>query len=373
MVHPDAATRQAIEQTLRGVLDGAVYVDCAETPTEALDHARRMDPQVILLDLDDQRALALDAARTLRQPNRLIIGLYNPLVLDGSESQMLRESARAGVSDFVALPVSEAELAAALDGLRRLTDAGPAREGRLMAFFSHKGGVGTTTLAVHTALALASSGQAGDTVLCDAHVPFGDAAGMLGLDPDRDLADLVADLDQQGPMDSFSIRDPRTGLHVIASPREAAAALLLTPEQLGRALIALRRRFASVIVDLPSSLDLFTMAALDLADAIGVVTEPVPATVRRTAELLNVLEQQGVGADRVRVILNKEGWHQKCLPAAQVAARLGREVSLTLPFDSDVVECSAGTETMFVSNPKSEFARGIMALAQELVQRVPAR
>ena len=118
VVHPEAETRRALVETLRLALPGAaLHTSEASTPTQALQAASWLDPKVVLLDLIAERRLALDVARTLRRPGRWILGLYNPLIAADRGAELFRAGARAGVTDYIALPASEAELAAALSAL----------------------------------------------------------------------------------------------------------------------------------------------------------------------------------------------------------------------------------------------------------------
>jgi flagellar biosynthesis protein FlhG len=82
-------------------------------------------------------------------------------------------------------------------GLRQLAVCGggrlPAPEGdrlRRVVVVGGKGGVGTTTLAIHLATALARDGYRG--VLVDADLQAPDVAAYLGLDPDSGLGDVLA-------------------------------------------------------------------------------------------------------------------------------------------------------------------------------------
>lgn len=373
MAHPDAGTRQALEQALRRLFSGSLFISHAETPARVLELARSMEPDVVFLDLNGPRALTLDVARVLRRPHRLIVGLFNPLLLNGDQCVLLRDAARAGIGDFIAVPVSEAELGDALEHIREWAEAGPMRDGQVIAFYSQKGGSGKTTLAVHAALAMATAEKDGETLLLDAVAPYGDASALLRVDSAHDLTDLVTNLDHLGPLDSYSSREPRTGLHLIASPVNAMDALRITPELLGRALIALRTRFARVVVDLPSSLDLYTATALDLADIVCLITEPVPATAQRSAELLKLLNRQGFDSSRVRLVLNKGRMLQDGLSADEVEEEAGRAVQHVIPFDQDVAEVAVDAESMFVHNPKSDFVRAVTEMAGELAQVAPGR
>ena len=81
VVHPEAAVRRTLVEALRLALPNAsLHAAEAGTPTQALQTASWLEPRLVLLDLATDRKLALDVARTLRQPGRVLLGLYNPML-----------------------------------------------------------------------------------------------------------------------------------------------------------------------------------------------------------------------------------------------------------------------------------------------------
>ena len=367
VVHGDAAVRGAVAAAARNIGDGATTVYESVSLTDAVDKARRFDPRVVLLDLGESRALALDVARRLRRNDRLLVGLYDPLVVGHGESDLLRAATRAGIGDFVTVPVAEADLADAFLSSMALNGSEPhEEEGRTIAFFSQKGGVGTTTLAVNVALSLAQASPAAGVALCDAHLQFGDAAGLLGIRPEHDLCDLVLDLDNLGPLDSYLSREPRSGLLLLPGPTSVEAGERISPADVSRALIALRQRYARVVVDVPHPIDLLSLGLLDLAETICIVTDPVTPSVLGTAGCLKFLAGQGFGDGRLRVVLNREGYPHGAMSEAEVANTLECDVAAAIPFDARVVDAADTGEPLVLTRGKSDFQRGLSSLIEQL-------
>lgn len=368
VVHPEAETRALLLDALRRVLSGKpVHAAEASSPTQALQASGWLEPRIVLLDLAAERGLALDLARALRRPGRLVLGLYNPLLSGDRGAELFRVGVRAGLTDFIPMPVADDELAAALAPLD-LAPAEANRDARVIAFLAGQGGSGATTLATSTALVLAGSKAAGGVVLVDGSLQFGNAASHLGLSPDRDIVDLLRDLDAASTLTPYLLHHPETGLNLLAAPREARDAEEVSPEEFSRALIALRRRFETLVVDLPSQVDQRTVAALDLADRIHVVTESVTTAIASTQRLLGLLDELGVG-DRVRVILNRYSNFEGNLSDGIVAQRLGRPVDRVIPYDRAViVGANRGTPLVF-SQRRGAFSEAVGELAGAMVER----
>lgn len=365
VIHPEPETRRSVAAALRQDGSRALSLYEAGSMPEGLESIRRLEPDVVLLDLTDEQGLALEVAREARRPDRRLVGLYNPLVVRDHEVDFLRRFARAGVGDFIPLPASAAELQAALDAAPVGLAAKSAAEGRMVAFMSPKGGVGTTVTAVNAALALGGSGSFPNGVaLCDAALQFGSVATMLGLVPDRDLADMVRDLDDLGPPSAYLVRLPDPGVSVLARPRDPRDAERVSPEGLSRALINLRRSFDLVVVDTPPNLDLLTLAALDLSERIFVVTEGIAPALLATSRFLDLLAEMGFAPERIGVVLNRAGL-DGTLSEAQVGEQLGRRVDYSLPYDKAVVTSVHTGTPLVVGRRKTPFAKAVADFAQD--------
>jgi pilus assembly protein CpaE len=371
LIHPDAAERRSLEQALRRVSPAPVAIYEAASLAAGLESVRRSDPRVVVLLLSDQPDLALDLARAVRRPDRLILGLYNPLLMQAQAADFFRRAARAGVGDFVPLPAADSELREALAAVLAAPsrEAG-SRQGKLICFFSHKGGVGTSTLASSTALTLAEEREGG-VVLCDAALQLGSAAALLHLAPELDIADLVRDLDALEAISTYLTVEEETGLRVLASPRDPREAERISPEDLGRVLIALRHRFEMVVVDAPPILDLLTLAVLDLAETIFVVTEPLAPTVAATARFLGLLAEQGFAGERVRIVLNRYSTAEWNLRDRLVAEHLGRPVDHVIPYNEMVLVAASTGVPLVLRERKSNFTEAVSRLAQAVSGKEP--
>src|SRR5207247_10567574 len=94
---------------------------------------------------------------------------------------------RAGVNECVSEPLTVDGVGGAVSRIiaQRAMPVG----GQIFAFVGAKGGVGTTTLAVNVASALA--GQRQSTLFIDLHPAYGDAAVQLGAEPRFSLTDAL--------------------------------------------------------------------------------------------------------------------------------------------------------------------------------------
>ena len=175
---------------------------------------------VAVVDFDADPELALQTAECLRQSfyHRIAI-----LALSSTtDPDLLLRAMRAGFSEFLLKPLDMDEF---LDSLARLdfrwttNIARPANSGKILSFFGAKGGVGTTTLAVHLAMFLVR-GLGKKVLLIDNHAQLGHVVLYLGMDGSNhhfyDLVQNVSRLDQE-LLRGF-IATHGSGLDVLSSP-----------------------------------------------------------------------------------------------------------------------------------------------------------
>ncbi|MDX6551050.1 MAG: pilus assembly protein CpaE, partial [Gaiellales bacterium] len=121
------------------------------------------------------------------------------LVTSASANAILSEALAAGIFDVVLLPqltdgivftIKKAHSLAAGRPTGTAAKASSSIEGKVVTFFSPKGGAGKTVLACNLAATFARQ-QHRKTLLLDLDLQFGDAAIMMGIEPEKTIYDLV--------------------------------------------------------------------------------------------------------------------------------------------------------------------------------------
>ena len=136
-------------------------------------------------DIDPMELLALEGI--IRKNPGLSVIATGP----AADANLLMRAMRAGVTEFLVAPMQPEELASAVERLTRRMVTDTAR-GDLLAVYSGKGGLGTTSIAVNVAQAFATLRQQARVALADLVVQGGDVRVFLDLKPAYDLSHLVA-------------------------------------------------------------------------------------------------------------------------------------------------------------------------------------
>jgi pilus assembly protein CpaE len=202
--------------------------------------------------------------------------------------------------------------------------------GRVITVASPKGGVGKTTVATNLAIGLTSSAPQ-STVLVDLDVQFGDVASALNLAPEYSLVDAA-----HGPasedtivLKTFLTQHP-SGLFAVCGAENPAAGDTVTGADVSRLLAALSREFRYVVVDTAPGLSEQTLAALDRAtDVVMLSSMDVPGVrgLRKELDVLRELCMIPAGRHVVMNFADPKGG----LSVRDVETTIGTGVDVVLP------------------------------------------
>ncbi len=200
-------------------------------------------------------------------------------------------------------------------------------QGGLIAVYSPKGGVGTTTIAAYLALSLAARTKS-SVGLVDLDLQFGDVGVVLDLQSHNSIVDLLGqDVIDQEAIDDVMIKH-QSGVRVLTAPEQVGDAENVDPEKVLRMLNQLRQHFAYVVVDTWCFLEDVTLSLLQAADRVILVTTPeVPAlrNLRRVMTEKSQLELEQRGT----VVVNRYS-PRFGLQLPDIESALGMTVGMTL-------------------------------------------
>ncbi|MDA0563242.1 AAA family ATPase [Streptomonospora sp. S1-112] len=151
------------------------------------------------------------------------------------------------------------------------------RKGSIITLSGAKGGVGTTTSAIHLARIAARSGRL--VCLVDLDLQSGDIPGYFDLKHRRSIVDLVeASDDISASMLADTLYVHPEGLHILLAPNDGERGEDVTGRATRQILGALRSRYDLVIVDCGAATTEATAMAVELADtAVLLVNPDLPA------------------------------------------------------------------------------------------------
>jgi len=276
---------------------------------------------------------------------------------------------RAGVLEFLVTPTDDDELHAVIRRVLSLATSN-VQQGRLYTVYSSKGGLGTSTLAVSLSWEFSQRVGKDTAALVDFATAGSGLRAMLDLQPMYDLGSVAARTDRIDRDFLRSVMVPHAeGVSVLAAADELDSAELLDAPSAGRRIDVLRQEYANIVIDADHHFSDPTLAALDAADRILLVTQLDVAALRSTQRTLGVFTRLGYPAEKVVVIVNRRSDRDR-IDTADAEKVLGRSIDFRLP--NDYASCSdAITNGQFVQrlSPNSPLVAGFSQIASTLSGR----
>src|SRR6478672_1819791 len=281
---------------------GFSRINHLETVAEAIDHLRQKHVDLVILPLDGVADLQLATLeREIRRERyTAVIG-----TAPKQEPEMMLRAMRAGIQEFLVSPPDPKDLAAAVDRLMRRTQTA-AENGDVIAVYSSKGGLGVSTVAANLAYGFAKNHPGARPALADLVIGAGDVRVLLNLDPPYDLGDLVAKIDRFDADLLNSLLTPtRGGVWVLPAPDAPEADEQVDANTITTVIQHLRSNFLFTVLDCEHQLNERTLAALDAADRIVLVTQLNVGALRSTQRTVQLCTRLGYSKEKVCVVVNR--------------------------------------------------------------------
>jgi pilus assembly protein CpaE len=363
---------------------------------DAIEVAPDAKPHVVLMDIN------LPGIDGIAATNKLLDVYPTAQVLMLSvqgESDYMRRAMLAGARDYLTKPPSADELLDAIHRVAKLrprsvedavapsvseqATASPAStssqsDGRIITVFSPKGGVGCTSVAVNTALALKKSlGETKKVALIDTNLQFGDVAIFLKLQPTRTLSDLAPHAEEMDAelLEAVMVPHP-SGLKVLAAPSLPEEAELMREggvdetggnRRLRSILTFMRQRFDYLIVDTAHVVDDVMLALLDISDEILVLTRPIIPEIRGARLFIELLQKLDYPMAKVQLIINSVDSKRMGIQPEAIERAMMPSLA-QIPLDERVALRAANYGVPFVlKDGRAPISQAISDLAQAIL------
>ncbi|MDY6817740.1 MAG: P-loop NTPase [Halobacteriales archaeon] len=229
--------------------------------------------------------------------------------------------------------------------------------GHVYAVASGKGGVGKTTTVVNLGVMLRAEGHS--VALVDADLGMPNLAGMIGVDHQPTLHDILAD---EATVEE-AINEESDGFAIIQGTHDLTGFANADPSGLRAVVEELADRYEYVILDTGPGLSHEDVLPLGIADEVILVTTPSDVSigdVEKTDELVEIVD--GATAGVVITHANQD------TDAERIGERLGVTVLGVIPEDDVVSKSVAASQPLEAYDPDSRAAAAYRRLAARLIE-----
>lgn len=320
-------------------LSAAGYeVVTARDGREGLERAETTLPDLIILDVQMPEINGYEVCRRLRRSPTF---MHRPIMMLTANSALHEkvQGLEAGADDYLGKPFEVEELQARVKALLRRAGnpvaAATTQQGKVIALFSLRGGVGVSSLAVNMAAGLAQLW--GSAALVDMVFTGGHSALMLNLPMRTTWGDLAPKASEEIDADVVDrvLLHHSSGLHVLPSAARPEENEQIGADQVASVIGELRSRFPYVVLDMPHHFSEPALAALDAADQIVLLLAPEIGSVVAATCALDVFGQLGYKAEKIAPTLNLI-FERGGLARKDIEHTLKRPLVSVMPYAGDV-------------------------------------
>lgn len=270
-------------------------------------HVKIANACIAMIDFDQDPEQAVESVKYLQT---IFPGKLTAIALaESRDPELLLAAMRAGCSEFLHKPFTPNALAATLERMEQQVAAPAQRggpQGSVLSFFGAKGGVGSTTLAVHLAMYLVQCHQK-RTLLIDSHEQLGHVCVYLGLDGSRyHFHEVVRNVNR---LDSELLRGfvakHSSGLEVLSSPDTVGGGKVLDGDSITKTLEFLRSEYDYVILDCSTQLDDVNLAIIEASTRVYLVATPEIGAIRDLSRYVDSLTQIEFTTEKMHVVINR--------------------------------------------------------------------
>ncbi|MFO7983916.1 MAG: hypothetical protein R6V08_10725 [Desulfuromonadales bacterium] len=266
--------------------------------------ATSVQPDIILVEDVPASGPVKDRVKALRgnYPDAVVF-----VVSPDPRPEHIVEAMKAGAREYLVSPIKKKVLENAVDEVRSsLANSGKMGRGRTYSFIGSKGGLGTTFLAVNTAVAMSENDKTAVSMV-DMSCQSGDAAVLLDLKPGAGLADLARNFHRldisllRGTMKKHS-----SGLQFLGAPVQPEMCEDIKPEHVRKVLELLEKMSNQIVVDCHSMfVNDNAVESFKKSEKVFIVTELTIPSIRNAVRLLNVMQEVGIEKKRIEVVVNR--------------------------------------------------------------------
>ena len=355
-------------------------VHVASDGQAGVEMASSISPDLILMDVAMPKLDGYAATQRIRateDPRHRV-----PIIMLTAEADVEQrvKGLRAGADDDIVKPFHPLELIARIKALLARSGRGQARKagaekaamGRLCCFYGAKGGVGTTTMAINTAIAL-SSRMKRKVAFFDANLQFGDTRVFLDLALDStSMVNAITEPDLDAELLMKLMVSHHSGIDLLLAPPNPESADLVVerqrtdPRSLSNILGLLRRSHDYTIVDMAKSIDDFNLQLFDEADRIFVVMTADLSCLKNVRLVIETMDSLGYERGKVQLVLNRSNAYTG-INVDNAESALGRKLDFEVINDyRGAIGALNSGEPFMSSRPDGPLGQSVSKFAREV-------
>ena len=319
----------------RSVNDDVIKIIRALGGLEIIVAGDNRQPDLLIYELGKDVEKDIAVIQSLLKEN--VVGEVF-LTCENPEPKILMKAIRIGVHEFFPQPIETEEVKQALELFKtrrkESAPAGASKSGQIITTFGSKGGVGTTTVAVNLAVAIAQKDIRKSVALIDMNTLFGEIPLFLEVTPKFHWGEITKHIDR---LDNTFLANVltrhNTGLHILPSPAYLNGHIRPTPETISQLLDLMKGMFDFVIIDGGQSTDDTILRVVEMSDTLLLITIlSLPCLANSNKLIKSFVELGYLRKGQIKVVVNRY-MKKSEIPLSDAKAGIGEDLSWIIPND----------------------------------------
>lgn len=304
-------TRSVIKKILNLEGDKFEVVGEASNGKEVISLIPKVEPHIVLMDINMPILNGLEATEKIANefPSIMVI-----IMSVQGESEYLKKAMFYGAKEYIIKPFDYKTLVETINATyqkykKRQTrfkkSEEKAREGKIVALFSSKGGAGKSILALNSAIVV-SKEKNKKVLLMDMDLQFGDISMLVNKYNEKTILDAIDDrqIDSYENLKAY-VYSYNENLDMIFAPQKPESAEYITKDSIDKIVKTLKNKYDLVIVDTGVNYNDNTLYILDNAEKILFVSTMDIVSLKNTKLGLSVMQSLGYDNHKVKLVINR--------------------------------------------------------------------
>jgi pilus assembly protein CpaE len=368
VICPDSELAERLQDVLTETNQVTIVRDLDHYPPidELMRYVRAQAPQVIFLSAESQpQAIEIIKSIELEAPGLQMVAIGKDL-----ESQVLLSIMRAGVREFLAVPFDAQVFRESIGRVAELVQKRPAvleTTEHVYTFLPSKQGVGASTVALNTAVAL-SRMMKNEVLLMDLDLTSGILGFMLKLGVGHSVVEAAENSHNLDESLWTQLVSSSGGLDVMQAGR-LNPSYRIEASQIRILIDFARRHYKAICLDLSGNLERYSVETMLESKKIFLIVTPEIPSLHLAREKLAFLASLDL-SDRVSVLLNRSQ-KRSLITNEQIESLLGVKVAMNLSNDYQGVHRALQAGRSVES--ATELGKQFSGLANTILDRKPVR
>jgi len=240
---------------------------------------------------------------------------------------------------------------------------------KIIVIFSTKGGVGKTLIAANLAVSLAKEGKRVCAIDLDTQV-VGDMAHILGINPQKCMADLMGFLKKQPQLtkkQDFVIKSKFYNVDFLAGVLRPQQSSYLYPEQIPQIFDLLDKDYDYILVDAGKNFSDIFLSVLNQSNSIILVITPDVLSIHQTKLALDTLQFLHFPSNMIKLVLNRAE-SLSSISWQEIRVNLPVDIIEKIPSEGKLVNQAINQRMpVVIDSPRSKIALAFFRLANTLI------